>query len=690
MKKEIKTVHLLLIEPSSNKAEAIINILRNNGYAVRATQVLTAEDLSNALEKGVSDLILANLTHKDLPAKQAIEQISDFGRDIPCIVLMKEFDEKILSEAMQYGARDGVSIDASSLMYLKIKRELSGLQTRRKKTQTELALKATEKRCTLLLDNSQDAIAYVHDGMHVYANKAYLELFDYEDHDELMCIPVLDAIASSSQEEFRQYLKDMSAAGEQQSFSFVGVKSDMQDFDAIMTLSTANYDDEACTQLLIRLPEDNTELEAKLKELSSLDTLTGLFNKTYFNEQLQKVIESVNEKANTYSLVYIEYDQYSKLLGEYGLAGVDQITQDCAKWLSEQVSEDDRLARIGDNSFSFIIEDSSAKKAKSLAEKFCKQINEQLFDIQGTTIKLTFSIGICSIADSSDDASKVLSDALSACGRVEKGNDFKVFNRAIQSAGSDVDAKMLETIQESIDSGKAHLLYQPIVKLHGEMLNLYEAQLCVPDSDNKELNSQQVLTLMKSAGLATKLDRWIIKQAAKTLKINKLDADTHVFINLSSNSLIDQSLVGFIEKLFSSAKINKSSIIFQIQEADAINHLKRVIDLSNELSQKGYSLCLAEMSAVNQETNLIEQLDCDYIKIAYKQAQGIYQDSEAAEQVQTLIDLIHEKDKFSIIPGVDEAPMLAALWPMSVKYIQGQYLQKPAKDMKYDFSSSGF
>jgi diguanylate cyclase (GGDEF)-like protein len=690
MIKDIKTIHLLLIEPSSNKAEAIINTLRNQGYAVRATQILTSDDLSNALEKGVSDLILANLTHQELPAKQAIQQISDFGRDIPCIVLMQEFDEKVLSEAMQYGARDGVSIDSLGLLTLKIKRELSSLESRRKKTQTELALKATEKRCTLLLDNSQDAIAYVHEGMHVYANKAYMELFDYEDNDELMCVPVLDAIASDNQEEFRQYLKNMSAAGEQQSFSFMGVKSNMEQFDAIMTLSTANYDDEVCTQLLIRLPEDNTELEAKLKELSSLDSLTNLYNKVYFNEQLQKVIESVNEKAKTYSLIYIKYDQYSKLLSEYGLAGVDQMTQDCAKWLSENIAENDTLARIGDNSFSFIIEDSSAKKAKNMAEDFCQKINEELFDIQGITIKLTFSIGICSIADSRDDASKVLSDALSACNRVENGNGIKVFSKAIDSAASDADVKLLEIIQESIESGKAHLLYQPIVKLHGEMSQLYEARICIPDKDGNPLNTEEALKVMKSANLITKLDRWVIRQVAKELKLNKLDGNTQVFVKLSSNSLIDQTLVSFIDKLFAAAQIKKSSVIFQFDEADAINHLKRVIELSADLAKRGYALCLAEVDEINQDTNLIEQLDCDYVKISHKKSQKIYQDSEVAEKIQEIIELSHEKDKLTIIPGVEEAAMLAALWPMNVKYIQGHYLQKPVEKMNYDFSSSGF
>lgn len=687
---KIKTIHLLILEPSSNKAEVIINALRNNGYAVRATQILNAEDLAAALEKGVSDLLLANFEYKELSAKQAIEQIATFGRDIPCIVMTKTYDEKALVEIMQYGAKDAVEQDSLPLMCLKIKRELDSLESRRQRTQTDLALKATEKRCTLLLSNSQDAIAYVHQGMHVYANNAYLELFDYEDHDELMCVPVLDMIAKDSQTEFRQYLKEMSATSEQKSFSFCGMKSDMQQFDAIMTLSTASYDDEICTQLLIRAAVDNSELEEKLKELTSMDTMTGLYNKTYFNELLQKAIESANEKGKTYNLIYIRYDQHAKILSEYGIAGVDQITQDCAKWLSEQLPEETSLAKIADDSFGFIQQGNSSQQIKQLCDQLCKNIAGHLFDIQGITVQLSFSIGVCPIGDSSRDAAQSLSDAITTADRVEGGNGYKIYSQAIHSAAKGVDVKILEQVQESVDSGKAHLMYQPIIKLHGEMRPLYAVTMQLIDNNDNEMDFVTAIAAVKAAGLAGKLDRWVVKQAIKAIKTNKIDKQTQLFICLSGGTLIDESFTGFIEKAVASTGIAKSNLVFQIEEADAINHLKRVITLSSELKKRGYVLCLSNFGEMSKDMALLEQVECDYVKLADSKVADLYQDPEVMEEAQKLLTEIHNRDKLSIIPKVEEAAMLAALWPMDVKYIQGFYLQAPGKNMNYDFSSSGF
>ncbi len=513
MTAKIKTIHLLLLEPSSNQAEVVINSLRNQGFAVRATQVLTPEELSKALEKGISDLLLANLEHPDLSAKQAIEQIANFGRDIPCIVLMPEHEDKVLIDAMNYGAADGVTKDNLQLLCLKVTRELNSLENRRKKTQAELALKATEKRCTLLLDNSQDAIAYVHEGMHIYANNAYIELFGFEDHDELLCVPALDMIDKSSQNEFRQYLKTMAATSDHQNFSFVGTKSDMSTFEAIMTLSTANYDDEVCTQLLIRPAADNAELEEKLKELSSQDTLTDLYNKNYFIEQVQHSIEAANSKGDTFNVLYIEYAQHAKILSEYGIAGVDQITADCARWLSEQVPDEAKLARIGDHTYSILLDNNSPMKARDLAAQLCEKITSHLFDVEGHTIKITFRIGICPIGEQSEDPAKILSDALNAANRVENDNGFKMFNKAVQNAGSSQDLEMLDKVQDAIEAGRIQLLFQPIVKLHGEERPLYQVLLRLKDAEGNQLETTKVFPIAKAAGLAEKLDRWIFKQS---------------------------------------------------------------------------------------------------------------------------------------------------------------------------------
>ncbi len=690
MTTDIKTIHLLLIEPSSNHAEAIINALRSRGFAVRGTQILTPEELGLILEKQVSDLLLTIPNHPDLSAKQAIEQIAQFGRDIPSLVMLDELQEDAIVSALKNGASNTVSHKNLEMICLLTEQTIDHLDSRRSKTQAELALRASEKRCTLLLDSSQDAIAYIHDGMHVYANRAYLELFDYSDHDEVLCVPALDMIAKENQEEFKKHLKDIAINNDQHNFSFCGAKSDMSTFEAIMTLSPANFDNENCTQIMIRSATDHTELEEKLKELSSLDSLTDLYNKVYFDEQLQKAQERAIENACTFNLLYIEYDQHNQLKGEYGIAGVEKMTQECAKWLSEKVDDDYTLARLTDHAFGILIEDKSSQKAKNLAKMLCGEIKPHLFDIEGHTVKVTLSIGICPIGDKNSDVDQYISDAHSAAARLENGDGFKVFNKALHNMNGDVDPILIDKIQDAIESSRIDLLYQPIVKLHGEEKPLYQALLQLHDEAGNSISADKVLPIARVAGLGVKLDKWIITQALRAIKTAGKNESMQIFVHLSSVSLIEDSMLSFIEKTFAASKLDKSRLVFQFDESDAANHLKRVLTLTAQLKASGFITCLAGFGADPEQITLIDQLDVDYVKLSDVVTASLHKDTESMARVQHLLDEIHNRDKSSIIPKVEEAAMLAALWPMNVRYIQGYYLQRPSKKMEYDFSSSGF
>ena len=129
-------------------------------------------------------------------------------------------------------------------------------------------------------------------------------------------------------------------------------------------------------------------------------------------------------------MLYIEYDQHLQLKGEYGIAGVEKITQETAKWLSEKVGEKLTLARLSDHSFGILIEDKSSQKAKDLAAQLCTEIKPHLFDIDGHTIKLTLSIGICPIGDKNTQVDQYISDAHSAASRLDNGDGYKVYNKA--------------------------------------------------------------------------------------------------------------------------------------------------------------------------------------------------------------------------------------------------------------------
>ena len=204
-------VRLLILEASQNRAEELIVLLRNAGRATRAHLLASAADLNEKLNEQSWDLCLASQEVDGLTIEQVISQIKNLDKDIPIIMLATDRDPASITAGLKLGAVDVALANDEARLLLLIDRELGNLDNRRARRAAEVGLRETERRNQLLLDSSNTAIAYVHEGMHIYTNTAYGELFGYEDPDDFAGIPVIDLVAAEDQEKFKKFLRDFTS-----------------------------------------------------------------------------------------------------------------------------------------------------------------------------------------------------------------------------------------------------------------------------------------------------------------------------------------------------------------------------------------------------------------------------------------------------------------------------------------------
>jgi diguanylate cyclase (GGDEF)-like protein len=688
MANDIKPVHLLLLEPSSNDAETMITTLRNHGYAVRATQVIKEDDLREHLSRQSWDLCLTRAEVKGLNATRVIELINEYSRDVPVILITDEDNQDDLISALKVGIKDAVPFKSQERMYLLAKRELENLDQRKQRKKAELQLAETEKRCSLLLDSSQDAIAYIHDGMHIYANQAYVDLFGFEDPDELLCMPVMDMISSECHDDFKEFLRHYAKNPSNNNFACKGVTADMSSFESMLTLSNATYDNEACTQLLIKTTSDSAELEAKVKELSAQDVLTGLYNQSYFQEKLDEFISTSSESGQRRHLMFVELDQYEVIEKEFGITGTDDIITGVANWLTEHSNDNTLLARYGNESFMMLIDEDAPEAAKTFAENLCAKVKDHLFEIEGKTQKLTFSIGVTPVGDQANNAKELISHAHAACLRAQSknGDNAKVFNKMVDSAHSE-NSEMIEKIHDAIENEKLKLLFQPIVKLHGDERAIYQSQLKM-ETDEGDISTSEILPVAEESGLAAKLDRWVIMQSLKQL--HKSGSKASLVINLSASALTDESFANYINDIFKSTKMPSSSLIISVRANDALTYLKRVIVLCKTLRKLKVQLAISQIDNSNEHFALMDQLLPQFAISNGDITAQLSEGGDAISNITQICNEAHQRDVQTITPNVEDAASLAALWPLGVGYIQGLYLQAPMKDLSFDFSSSEF
>ncbi len=199
-------VKLLILEESQNRAEEFIVLLRTAGRATRAQLVESEEDFVAKLHEQTWDLLLSAESAGGLEAAKAIKLIREHEKDIPVVMVANNSDPASITAGLKLGAQDVALDGENERLTLIIERELGNLEARRQRRRAEVELRETERRNQLLLDSSNSAIAYVHEGMHIYTNRTYAELFGYDDPDEFAGIPIIDLISSEDQHKFKEFL----------------------------------------------------------------------------------------------------------------------------------------------------------------------------------------------------------------------------------------------------------------------------------------------------------------------------------------------------------------------------------------------------------------------------------------------------------------------------------------------------
>ncbi|MAL97537.1 MAG: diguanylate cyclase [Alteromonadaceae bacterium] len=692
MAKTNETIHLLILDSSQNDAEGLVSLLRNAGRATRAHRITSEADLLEALSHGSWELmLLRDGQSEEMSVDQVLGQVKRLDKDIPAIILTEEFNRERTVELMSLGARDAVPFLFQDLLLLTIKRELSALEERRRRRLLDAHLRESEQRCQLLLESSKDPIAYINDGMHIFANQSYLDFLGYEDVDEIMCIPVLDTLASDSQDQLKEFMRHFSdPTAPPRSLDCTARRSDDNELEVVLQGSPATYDGELCTQILLRPKNNDAELAEKLKQISSQDILTGLFNRHYLMDQLVACIARVLESGQAGALAYIAVDNFVQTKGQVGIAGTDLMLGDLANILRQHAGEEMTLARLSDDAFSLLCQPCSQERMLEVCERVRQSIADHLFDVSGRTVQMTVSIGIAPVTDNAPKAQDLMGRAHNASAEVRKleghadGNGILVYNPITQEALGAEDT--VETIQYALDNDQFRLLFQPIINLRGDGEEHYESFLRMLDKNQNEVSPYDFLPPGGPAEMAAKIDRWVVSQTIKHLSSHRSQGhDTRLFLNITAETIQDRTFVSWLSTALKDARLPGDSLIFQIAETDAGAYLKQVREFTKALSELHCKLSISHFGNALNPFNTLKHVAADYVKLDGSFTEEIQKSDDAKERVKEMVQALQNMGKLTVVPLVENATVLSTLWQAGVNYIQGYYLQAPVPEMNYDF-----
>ncbi len=693
-------VRLIVADQSDNAANAIDSRLRDAGIATRFQYV---DDLALALEHmGDIDLLLCNASLEGTDS--AIPQLRKQAPKVPIVLLTNNPEEPLNAEqGMLLGANDVVPIEQRERLLMVCRRELANRSQDAKFAQLRTALEEAEQRCKLLLDSSRAAIAYVHEGMHIYANHGYLKLFGYNDADELLGLPIMDLLDADTAARLKTTLKAFRANQEEQTIDFAGNNTGGEVVAGSMTLAAAEYEGEACLQLTLRqadgelptLSDVSAEASAVAAPAATAEPATSGSAEDIdiprdigsFLADAEAVSNGTDDKL--VALFVAELDHLKKLRTDYGLRGCEAVCDRVAMAV-EQASAPNPFVRIEAHRAAFVVSGTDRDAISDAAEGIRAAVEETLLEVDQKTVRPTVTIGGC-IVEGKDSIEKTLDSAFWHLDGITGDDASNRVDLAVGSEDSQVNqeaAKTLQLINEAIEKQKFRLVFQPIISLRGDSDEHYEVFMRMLDRNGETLVPHQFLRTAIENGVAGKIDRWVILQSIKQLSVHRSRGhETRLTINVTSNCIADPGFMQWLGVAIKAARLPSDAVIFQFTEADAVTYLRQSIEFAEGLKTLHCRSSLSRFGLIDDPFEQLDKIPVDMVKLDGSIVKDMEEREDVRERLNETLKSLQGRGKLTIVPMVESAQALSSLWQAGANYIQGHYLQEPSSEMAYDFTT---
>ena len=689
MSKQDSVIKLLLIEDSVEDAEQQISVLRNGGIAVRPTRATNEAELEDQIAQQTPDLILVNLSARSLRLEQVADAANRGGKDIAIVATAAGPTEDQIVSAFREGARALALRGRPDHTQMIVRREFESLLMRRNVRRLEASLREIERRCDSLLDSSRDPIAYVHEGMHVRANKAYLEMFGFEDFEDIESMSILDMIAPDDADDFKTLLKKLSK-GEKppQKLNLKAQRSDGSTFDAVMEFAEASYDGEPCQQVIFRQQAQNPELEKELDALRSKDLVTDLFNRQHLLIELDRTVAHAAAGRNDRTLLLLEPDNFKQVLDTIGIGNADLLLGDLANLMRRHLKEIDVAARFADHTFAVLLLGREPEESKKLAELLRKAFSDRIFEVGKQSISLTMSIGGSLIGEKNANSQVILGQANTTlrAAQSEGGNRVNIFDPAAQDkAVEEKQRHWLKLVQDALANNGFVLFNQPIISLHGAEGEFFEILLRMQGGPKGEITPNFFLPIAEQYGLMPQIDRWVIAHAIKALvEREKAGNKTTYFIKLTPQSLEDQTLLPWIAQQLKNARLRGDALVFEMPESKVVTSLKPARAFVAGLKQIHCGFALEQFGSGLNSFQLLKHVDANYLKLDRSYMAELPKHKENQEKLKELCDQAMHAGKLTVAEFVEDAASMSILFSCGVNFVQGNFLQEPEKVMQYE------
>ena len=417
--------------------------------------------------------------------------------------------------------------------------------------------------------------------------------------------------------------------------------------------------------------------------LSYHDALTGLPNRTLFNDRLAVALAAAERPGAQIAVLLLDLDNFTSINDTLGHAVGDLLISAVADRLRGSdtlIHARSSTARLGGDEFAIILPDVDGPLgAIVVAERLCGLFAHP-FVLADATVRADVSVGIALSPDHGDNGSDLLRRAdlaLHAAKRSAKGG-FLFFEPAMESEAI-ARVGMEQELTEAIDRGQLWLAYQPQVDPRANTVCGVEALLRWTHPERGQISPAAFIPIAEASRLIIRIGYWVIEEACRQLAQWRDEGLplVPVAVNLSPLQVGEPDLVTRLGEIRDHYGIDPKLLPLEVTESSFIKQSEAVSRMMRELTEQGHHFNLDDFGTGYSSLSYLARFPFAKIKIDRAFVRNIQQSPGNRAIVRATVALGHELGMRVNAEGVEKSEELAIVMATGVDEIQGYYYSKP-------------
>lgn len=425
------------------------------------------------------------------------------------------------------------------------------------------------------------------------------------------------------------------------------------------------------------------ESQHRVEFLATHDDLTGLPNRTLFNDRLKLALARASRSKEHLTVLFLDLDNFKVINDTLGHEVGDMLLKEAAKRLLDCVRTEDTVARLGGDEFVLLLEASERHEAVLTAERIIKALSRS-FVLSGRECFVSASIGISMFPEDAQDPNGLLRNADAAMYRAkDQGkNAFHFFTETLaRQANQRLDLE--SGLRRAIERSELLLEYQPQVNLETDAVVGVEALLRWHDG-SKFVSPSEFIPIAEESHLIVAIDEWVLSEACR--QINAWDKaglpPIRISVNISARHFMKSDMTSEIVRIVTQHGVAPQRLCIEITEGVLVD-AERAQRVLQELVNFGLHISVDDFGTGFSSLSYLKRFPIHELKIDRSFVDGVSIDANDRAISSTIIALAKNLGMAVVAEGVEMADQHAQLNSMGCLNGQGYLYARPMQPHRF-------